>query len=254
LRLEGDVTEPDLARLSDAERAILALLARGHTAKSIAAETGRSEGSVHERLREARRKTGVGSSRELARMLATQENRDTLIGMVQATSIASGPARAPLMSRWTGALLMTAMVAALIATTLKLSTPTEPPPRSLFQVAAGLHYGDAISWREETSAQRRDAAWADAHEAVLRRRYATINGLDMATLHVECRESKCEVVGRSAAGASPAILKHALDELTSSSMRTSLLGDGLRAAFTNCGGRDPTREIAFLAYWVSPDD
>jgi hypothetical protein len=38
-------------------------------------------GTVNERLRGARRKTGVGSSRELARMFAAQENRDELIGV-----------------------------------------------------------------------------------------------------------------------------------------------------------------------------
>ena len=74
-------TEPaadviDFTVLSAAERDILTLLARGHTAKSIAALTGRSEASVNERLRQARRKTQLGSSRELARRFAAQENRD----------------------------------------------------------------------------------------------------------------------------------------------------------------------------------
>lgn len=61
---------PDLSRLSDAERRALRLLAHGHTAKSAAVELGLSEGAVNERLREARRKTGVGSSRQLARLVA----------------------------------------------------------------------------------------------------------------------------------------------------------------------------------------
>lgn len=59
----------DLSRLSEGERRVLLLLAEGHTAKSIAAETGLSVHAVNERLREARGKTGLGSSRELARML-----------------------------------------------------------------------------------------------------------------------------------------------------------------------------------------
>ena len=57
----------DLSRLNEAERRVLRLLAEGHTAKSIAAELATSPAAVNERLREARRKTGVGSSRELAR-------------------------------------------------------------------------------------------------------------------------------------------------------------------------------------------
>lgn len=71
------LSSPDCAldRLTDKEREILRLLAAGHTVKSIAAQLARSEASVNERLREARRKSGVGSSRELARLLA-QKNRD----------------------------------------------------------------------------------------------------------------------------------------------------------------------------------
>ena len=67
---------PDLSRLSDAERRALRLLARGHTAKSAAVELGVSEGAVNERLREARRKTGVGSSRQLARLVAVEDPGD----------------------------------------------------------------------------------------------------------------------------------------------------------------------------------
>ena len=53
----------NLGALTPAECEALALLAEGHTAKSIAALTGRSVAAVNERLREARRKTGIGSSR-----------------------------------------------------------------------------------------------------------------------------------------------------------------------------------------------
>lgn len=49
----------DFGKLNAAERTALSLLARGHTAKSIANLTDRSVGAVNERLREARRKTGV---------------------------------------------------------------------------------------------------------------------------------------------------------------------------------------------------
>jgi DNA-binding CsgD family transcriptional regulator len=63
----------DLSRLNDAERRVLRLLAEGHTAKSVATELGTTLAAVNERLREARRKTGVGSSRELARLLKAQE-------------------------------------------------------------------------------------------------------------------------------------------------------------------------------------
>ena len=52
----------DESRLTLIERSVLDLLARGHTAKNIAAETGMSVHAVNERLREARAKTGVGAA------------------------------------------------------------------------------------------------------------------------------------------------------------------------------------------------
>jgi DNA-binding CsgD family transcriptional regulator len=63
-----------IAELTDKELEVLRLLTAGHTIKSIASSLGRSEASINERLRDARRKTGVGSSRELARLVAGQEN------------------------------------------------------------------------------------------------------------------------------------------------------------------------------------
>ena len=63
------------------ELEILQLLANGHTAKSIAARLGRSETAINERLRDARRKTGVGSSRELARLLDAQKIWDKNIDL-----------------------------------------------------------------------------------------------------------------------------------------------------------------------------
>lgn len=70
-----------LDALNDNELEILHLLANGHTAKSIAARLGRSETAINERLRDARRKTGVGSSRELARLLDAQKIWDKNIDL-----------------------------------------------------------------------------------------------------------------------------------------------------------------------------
>ncbi len=245
--------ELDLDRLNATERAILRLLAQGHTAKSIAFETGRSEGAVNERLREARRKTGVGSSRELARLLRDQENVDEQIGVATPEPAAAVVAGAPIRAWLTGVLAMTIILAALAAAALRQSSPARPAKLPLYLAAAAPHYGDAESWHYETQAQQRNPAWADAHEAVLRRRYAAIPGIDRAALRIDCRESKCEVIGRSTTGASAATLKRAVDELESPAMRSSLAADGLHADFTNWTG-DASTQIAFLAYWVSPDD
>lgn len=75
-RLSGTPSR-ETSALADAlnvrELEVLRLLAEGHTIKSIAAQLDRTEASINERLRDARRKTGVGSSRELARQLGAQK-------------------------------------------------------------------------------------------------------------------------------------------------------------------------------------
>lgn len=62
-------------KVSDREKQTLRLLLHGHDAKSIAATLGLSVHTVNERLREARRKLGVSSSREAARLLAQAEGQ-----------------------------------------------------------------------------------------------------------------------------------------------------------------------------------
>lgn len=64
--------------LTEKEKDALRLLLRGHDAKSSARALGLSVHTVNERLREARRKLGVTSSREAARMLLAQEGPQTL--------------------------------------------------------------------------------------------------------------------------------------------------------------------------------
>jgi DNA-binding CsgD family transcriptional regulator len=65
--------DKDIAALSERERETLRLLLGGHDAKSIARDLGLSVHTVNERLRDARRKLGVSSSREAARRLAQAE-------------------------------------------------------------------------------------------------------------------------------------------------------------------------------------
>ena len=59
--------------LPEREKQVLRLLLGGHDAKSIGRELGLSTNIVNERLRDSRRKLGVGSSREAARVLALSE-------------------------------------------------------------------------------------------------------------------------------------------------------------------------------------
>lgn len=85
------------ACLTEREIEILRLLVAGHTVKTIAARLGRSETSINERLRSARRKTGVGSSRELARLLDLQKNCDENIDLSGGRLAVAGPAHAAAM-------------------------------------------------------------------------------------------------------------------------------------------------------------
>jgi len=124
--------------LSEKELEVLRLLVGGHTVKSIAAHLGRSEASINERLREARRKTGVGSSRELARIIAEQKNWD------RKTDLSSGtPSPAALSAprhirvfEWTkGKIAMAFMLpAAALALVLAAGTVTRPEAAETTQV------------------------------------------------------------------------------------------------------------------------
>ncbi|MEG3089691.1 helix-turn-helix transcriptional regulator [Sphingomonas sp. PB4P5] len=135
----------DLTCLSDTERSILLLLAEGHTAKSIAAEMGASVPAVNERLREARRKTGVGSSRELARLLrgAAPENRDDKIGVVPGPTAASSsghPIRPAAGGITKGMIVMTSFVLSggvLAALALNAATPSAPARPTVVKVRPG---------------------------------------------------------------------------------------------------------------------
>jgi DNA-binding CsgD family transcriptional regulator len=115
--------------LTDKELEILRLLAGGHTVKSIAARLGRSEASINERLREARRKTGVGSSRELARQLDAQKIWDKNIDLsadASSAEIEAGPL--PERGRWSKGQMMMLIAIPLAAAGLLL-TATNPLER-----------------------------------------------------------------------------------------------------------------------------
>lgn len=77
--------------LTEKEKQTLRLIVRGHDAKSIARSLGLSVHTINERLRDARRKMAVSSSREAARLLLAAEGGPELLGD---TGIGEDPARA----------------------------------------------------------------------------------------------------------------------------------------------------------------
>jgi len=125
--------------LTEKEKQTLRLIVRGHDAKSVAVALGLSVHTINERLRDARRKLAVSSSREAARLLLdaeTPENfGDRRTGEdaggaandgEQAPVIGAAPARRRL-PVLIGVMLMT-FALGLLALTLMPGTPQVPPP------------------------------------------------------------------------------------------------------------------------------
>lgn len=195
--------------LSEREREVLRLLVRGHTVKSIAEITGRTSGAVNERLREARRKTGVGSSRELARLLASQENRDTKIGM-GSSPVDQAPepqqARPDGVLRYgKGALIMIPILLSIALAAVAIhqhgvDAATNPPvvdaPANdpILGRTLGSMMGPGNSYQKVRS-EVRDPVWADPTERALGdvyRRILTSYGL-VEPVRVICAATICEV-------------------------------------------------------------
>ena len=190
---------PDLGRLNESERRVLYLLAEGHTAKTVAREIGLTPAAVNERLREARRKTGVGSSRELARLLKSRENRYDKMGMASMslanatvqTNTKSGRLKTGVVAMMFISLVAAAGVAAILAQQppagevdplLGTSLPSGPDP-------AALH--------AKVRAEARDADWAPRTEEAIRARTLQIPliGKNGNSLRVTCASKLCEIAG-----------------------------------------------------------
>jgi DNA-binding CsgD family transcriptional regulator len=245
----------DLSRLNDGERRVLRLLAEGHTAKSIAVALGSTPAAVNERLREARRKTGVGSSRELARLLKSQENRHEQMGVASGRpSVAVVPQ--PVAEPWrpqTGVIAMIALilVAAAGATVMMSHQPNtamESPSTSvdkdplfssiLAERDATQLFGSGVKTRrdmdrelqgegihsvlrqlhEKVHSEPRNQAWASTTENGLRAAFASIPnvGVQGTELRVLCGSTLCEIAGTLDG---PAKTKVAMEKFNRATMR-----------------------------------
>ena len=197
----------DLDALNPAEREALALLAEGHTAKSIAELTGRSVAAINERLREARRKTGIGSSRELARLFAaTQKNRDEKIDLAASvgSEATADPQAGATGRRRKGQIVMPliligGLAAALIAAQVKQSaagaTHVAPDAVILAQLVPFDVQAQTAELHALVRREARDEPWAGDTEAALRGRYSEIPHMnDTGEVRVLCATTLCEVV------------------------------------------------------------
>lgn len=123
-----------LEDLTDKEKETLRLIVRGHDAKSMASELSLSVHTINERLREARRKLGVTSSREAGRLLFESEGGDYQIlgdkDFGEAGGIDSGEtgqvaAGRPARRILAGALVMMTIFAAGLILTSYLAEPAQ---------------------------------------------------------------------------------------------------------------------------------
>jgi DNA-binding CsgD family transcriptional regulator len=189
----------EFSRLNEAECCVLRLLAEGHTAKSVANELGCTPAAVNERLREARRKTGVGSSRELARLLVAQENRHEQIGVgLRPASVLPSPSDAELWRPQTGVFVMLALL--LIVATGAATLMSQPTSTNEFDPLVGApleRFSQPADLHSKIRAEKRDSFWADRTEAAIRSRVLQIPviGKDGNALRVTCGATLCEIAG-----------------------------------------------------------
>lgn len=242
---------PGAASLNEAERRVLAMLAEGHTAKTIAVVLGTSVHAVNERLREARRKTGAASSRELARALAAQENRDDKIGVATTRPVEERdlpPSHGATVGLRKGLRPMTVLISLGLAGVLLAGVMTQSgqtardPLLGDLVVAKGGQPGDLY---RKVRGETRDAIWAGESEAALLNRFGAVPGI--AKLRVTCGATLCEVAGALRPGSASGAALLAVQEIALRGLRDLGFAD---VASLAAGGEGAGDGAPFVAYPV----
>ncbi len=249
-----------LDRLTPGERELLILLARGHTAKTIATSLGLSVAAVNERLRGARRRTGAGSSRELARRLA-QQNRDEFseVARADAPDFRSGEP-AP-KGRWhsrRNVMIASAALAAAIALTLlpqlagqaQQAAPGRTGPEA--DILARLSSGPTPDQlRHRFRDEARDDSWATGAESGVRERYGRGPAAtrSLVGLSVTCAATLCEVIGWTRAGVTGDEIRMVMSEVQSGELAAAIeqLGLTISSSSFTAAPNDPDG-MSFVAY------
>lgn len=243
----------DLSRLSDAERQALRLLAEGHTAKSIANTIRSTPTAVNERLREARRKTGVGSSRELARLLKAQEYRHEKIGMgkVRWFGAALAQTGAEPWRPQTGVFAMIGFLTLTIAgagAIMQIQPELASNPRTITDPDLGTFGKEGAAWLYPiVRRQARDHDWAPVAERTLNDRYATVRffGNQPKAPRVMCGTTVCEV-----AVSIPAIESGTSYGQAEAAIAEDMRPEGLIHAGAVILGDATTHRGVYLAYYL----
>lgn len=161
-------TAQGIAALTEREKQTLRLIVRGHDARSIARSLGLSVHTINERLREARRKLAVSSSREAARLLLDAEGEPPKVleyaeigeaaGGDDRQEVGSAGGRFRRRPLLIGALVMTLFLGLLALTALphapalapahqRVAIET-PDPAILDTARRFLELGDQAKWAE----------------------------------------------------------------------------------------------------------
>jgi DNA-binding CsgD family transcriptional regulator len=171
-----------LEELTEREKETLRFLLAGNDAKSIAREQGLSVHTVNERLRDARAKLGVSSSREAARILAKADRGDPHFLTDKKFGVAGPPglddgsaghrAKGSHRLAWLmGGLLVVSLFIAALAFSLAFSGTEAPGTQGLQHAPAAASAAsniDAASsaaahkWAELLDTARWDESWRSA--------------------------------------------------------------------------------------------
>lgn len=260
--------EPALTSLNASERELLLLLGRGHTAKSIAALKGLTELAVNERFRSARRKTGIGSSREIARLLVAQENRDDIIGVAEpAPPVAplprpDAPRRASPLRRWSlpmsaAAILIASAILAQQTATLPQTTERQMPEGAETLFSRRSHAPDLVALRAGINAGPVDPDWSPAAEAALSNVYhEAMEGFDdLDQFAITCVRSLCEVLGVSPSGLSGEEISALTQAVQSPALNQTITSplnlENVVQSFSTDGSEmeNGSASVVFVAYW-----
>jgi DNA-binding CsgD family transcriptional regulator len=253
-----------LDRLNEAERRVLRLLAEGHTAKSIAVAINSTPAAVNERLREARRKTGLSSSREIARLVRSQESRHEQIGVAAARRSVAALAE-PAAETWRPQTEVVGMFALLVVAATGAAALLSQAPVSDKQIDPLLgaplpKLADPRDLHARVRAEKRDPSWAPRMESALRKRLVRIPliGIDGNVLRVTCATTICEMAGTLIAPESKreredqnSSFNTAIRDLQTSPLPEDLSKIGLKSeAATFMGGKGKPDRTVFLVYYL----
>ncbi|WP_233130883.1 helix-turn-helix domain-containing protein [Sphingomonas jeddahensis] len=159
--------------LTEKEKQTLRLLLVGHDAKSLARHFGLSVHTINERLRDARRKLSVSSSKEAARLLREAEGATpeligtTPFGDVPPASLAQHLPQPPMVPRsrrltaWAiGGIAMMSLVAALLALSGPVQAPADPVSATTSTVAETAVTKAARDWLKLVDNAQWRESWA----------------------------------------------------------------------------------------------